>query len=450
MTHPLSVIDGKTQKNNTTADELHTQLAAAWGLPEKVTRDGILMDVSEARRLARNPEEIEARFGDEHFFLRAAVAGVAQEAAEENRGGEDGAFDDLLARAAEEASTRAGEIESSVVQASTPIEVDPLIVDINDGAAPLLEYIDMEAQPGFEAQFDVITDRGPVTPGAVTESDAVDLSDNDNTDWTMDNDSLEMSILVARINMSDFTQRAWETLSWGGNSIEETTLGQVMAALARWRAGEIVYGDPDVGTSDGSIQSANASPGLAWWAANADANLSTGITHVVDKSGISTTGDQPRTTDLKSEITELVTNTGAEYDSLRAICGPDAFDTFENEFNGVVRMSAFNEDVSFGGRQINIKQGVELTEVRAVGRDEHGGYTYNQTGDTPAGTWDINAGDVFVYDESTFKRRQLAPLSTVPLARRGLADEAAAFEYKANIDKSHGAHVKFLQAYPTA
>jgi hypothetical protein len=57
---------------------------------------------------------------------------------------------------------------------------------------------------------------------------------------------------------------------------------------------------------------------------------------------------------------------------------------------------------------------------------------------------------VFIYDTSTFRRRQLAPLSTVPLGRVGLADKAAMFEYKANIDKSHGAHLKYLQGYPTA
>jgi hypothetical protein len=54
---------------------------------------------------------------------------------------------------------------------------------------------------------------------------------------------------------------------------------------------------------------------------------------------------------------------------------------------------------------------------------------------------------VLIFDESTFRHRQLAPLSTVPLGRRGLADEAAMFAYSANIDKSHGSHLKFLKGY---
>jgi len=449
MTHPLSVIDGKTSKNNSTAEEMHRQLASAWGLPEKVTRDGVLADVSEARRLARDPEEIEERFGDENFFLRAAIASVAQAAAEENRGGEEGAFDDLMARAADTANARAGEIESGVVQDSTPIEVDPVIVDIQDSAAPFLEYVDMEAQPGFTAQFNVIDDRGPVQPGAVTEADAVDLSDNDNTDWTLESDDLEMTILTARMNMSDFTQRAWQSLSWGGNSIEETTVGQVMIALARWRPARWSTATPTSARVTAPSRTRGQSR-LAWWAQNAEDNLSTGISHVVDKSGLDTSDERARLDDLKSEVTELVTNTGADYESIRAVCGPEFFDTIESEVDNVVRLDDFSEGINYGGRKITIKNAVELTEVRAVGRDEHGGYTYNQTGDTPAGTWDINEGDVFLYDQRTFKRRQLAPLSTTPLARRGLADEAVAFEYKANIDKSHGAHTKFLQAYPTA
>lgn len=449
MTHPLSVIDGNTSKNNQTARDLYRQLVEAYGLPEKITRDGTVADVSAARRLARDPEQIEERFGDESFFLRAAIASVEQAAAEENRGGTEDAFDDLMGRAAEAAETRAGTIDSSVVQDSTPIEVDTVIVDIMDPEAPLLDLVDFEAQPGFTAQFNIISDRGPVQPGAVDESTAVDLSAEDNTDWVLDDDQLDMTILTARMNMSDFTQRAWESLNWGTNDIEETTVGQVMIALARWRAGEMVYGDPDVGLSDGSIQDSNASPGLAYWAQNADDEALTDVDHVVDKSGLDTTEDRARLSDLKQEITELVTNTGATYNRLQAICGPTFFDTIESEVDEVVRLDAYDEGIDFGGRTLNVK-GVPLNEVRAVGRDEHGGYDYNDTEDTPAGTWDIDEGDVFIYDTMAFKRRQLAPLSTVPLARRGLADEAVAFEYKANVDKSHGAHVKFLQAYPTA
>jgi hypothetical protein len=43
--------------------------------------------------------------------------------------------------------------------------------------------------------------------------------------------------------------------------------------------------------------------------------------------------------------------------------------------------------------------------------------------------------------------RQLAPFSTVPLGRTGLADKVAMFEYGTLIDKSQGEHTLWLQGY---
>ena len=443
MTQTLDVIEGKQTQNNTAARDIYERLVEAYDMPVKFSRDGVLADISQAREVAKDREEFKERFGDEALFLRMAVAGARAEDGDES----ESAVNEVVERAVDEIETRAGVMDASAVQDSTPIEVDPVIVDITDAEAPLLDLVDMEAQAGFTAQFNIVSDRGPVEPGAIAEAGAIDLSDADNTDWVLDNDSLDMTIVTARVNVSDFSNRAWESLNWGGNDLESTTMGQVMIALSRWRAGEMVYGDPDTGLSDGSIQDSNASPGLAWWAQNADTQGLTDLTHVVDKSGLDTTGDRPRLNDLKSEITELVTNTGATYNRLLSICGPTFFDTIESEVDEVVRLDAYDEGIDFGGRALNVK-GVPLREVRAVGRDEHGGYTYNDTDDTPAGSFDIDEGDVFIFDTMAFKRRQLAPLSTVPLARRGLSDEAVAFEYKANIDKSHGAHTKYLQAYP--
>lgn len=438
MSTAHNVITGKTSKNNDDARDLFDTLVRAWGIPIKETKDGTLGDLSRAREMARDPEAVEELYGTRHPFLAATIAGEGYER------GQDEAVDALIERSAEPDGERAA-IDQSVVQAATPIEVDPGIVDIQPSAAPLLDYVVQEAQAGFTAQYNIISGRN--TPvGRTDESDAIDLTDNSDGDFTLDTDTEEMGIYVDRVTLSDFTQRAEDSL--GYMDVEETTLGQRATVYFRYIAGEMVYGDPDVGKSDGSIQDTNASYGMARLAQLADSNLSDGVSHVVDKSGLSISGDQPRLTDLKSEVTNLVTNTGAEYGTLRAICGPEAFDTFENEANSVVRLSSFDEDLSFGGRQINIKQDVPLTEVRAVGRDTHGGFAYNETGDTPAGNLDIAPGDVLIYDERAFRHRQLAPLSTVPLGRRGLADEAAMFAYSANIDKSHGSHLKFLQAYP--
>jgi len=49
---------------------------------------------------------------------------------------------------------------------------------------------------------------------------------------------------------------------------------------------------------------------------------------------------------------------------------------------------------------------------------------------------DSTDGDVFLYDERAVQYRALAPDSTVPLGRIGLADRAALFSYGRLIDKT--------------
>jgi hypothetical protein len=434
------VLTGQAAKTNEHAQELHDTLYRDWGLPQKLTKDGTLGDIDAAREFAResDPEDFREAYGAERPFLVASMAGEGYER------GEHDEIDEMLERAAEVENQRAA-IDASVVQAATPIEVDPEIVSILTNAAPMLDLVTQEAQAGFTAQYNIISDRNqPV--GRTSESDAIDLTGNSDGDFTLETDTQDMTIYVDRVTLSDFTQRAESSL--GYMDVRETTLGQRTALYGKYTAGELVYGDPDVGLSDGSIQDSNAQYGLARLAQLADTNLSDGVSHEVDKSGLSTSGDTPRLDDLKNEITKLVTNTGASYDDLVAVTSPLNFNTIENEANTITRLSGYDDDVNFGGRQIMIKQGVPLREVRAVGRTEHGQFSYNQTGDTPAGNFDINTGDVLVFDQSTFRHRQLAPLSTVPLGRRGLADEAAIFSYSANIDKSHGSHIKFLKAYP--
>lgn len=429
-----NVLTGTQTKTSERAQHIHSALRDGYNLPTKLTKDGVLIDVSRAKRAARDKDADEYReeYGHPSPFLASAIAGSEYER------GAHAAVDAVMERAATPDGERAGPIDASVVQAASPIEVDPAIVDIQVSAAPLLDLVTFEAQAGFTAQYNIISDRSrPI--GNVSESDAIDLSDNDKGDFTLDTKTRDMGIYIDQIELSDFTQRAEDTL--GYMDVEETTLGQRVTTHARFTAGELLYGDPDVGLSDGSIQDSTATPGLARIAQDADTNSVGGADNVKDKSGESGGFLE----DLKSEITSLVSNTGAAYDDLVAVTSPTFFDAIENEANTVVRLGGYDEDINFGNRQITIKQNVPLREVRAVGRSEHGQISYDGTGS--GGNFDPDPGDVFIYDQSAFRRRQLAPLSTVPLGRVGLADKAAMFEYKANIDKSHGAHTKYLQAY---
>lgn len=435
MTTAHNVVTGQRAQTAENARELHDILVEAWNLPQKRTDDGLLGDLSAARQMARDPETVKEAYGHRHAFLAAALAGENYER------GQDPAVDEVLERSAAPDNARA-EIDQTVVKAATPIEVDPEIVSILDDAAPVLDLVTTESQAGFTAQYNIISDRNqPI--GRVGESDSLDLSGNSKGDFALDTKTRDMSIYVDQVELSDFTQRAEDSLNY--MDVEETTLGQRTAVYGRYTASEIVYGDPDVGKSDGGIQDSNATFGLARLAQKADGALSDGVTHAVDKSGISTSSDTPRLDDLKSEITDLVVNTGASYADLRVLVGPSFFDTLENEANVVTRLSGYDDNINFGGREINVK-GVPVTETRAVGRGTYAGYSYDGTGG--AGNLDVAEGDAIVFDESTFRHRQLAPLSTVPLGRVGLADKAAMFAYSANIDKSHGSHIKFLQGYP--
>ena len=258
MSTAHNVITGRSSKNNDDARELFNTLVRAWNLPTKESKDGELGDLSRARRMAQDPEAVEEAYGHRHAFLAAAIAGEGYER------GQDAAVDALLERAAGERSASPdGEraaIDKSVVEAATPIEVDPQIVDIQSNAAPLLDIITMEAQAGFTAQYNIINGRNPPV-GRVDESDAIDLTDNDDGDFSLGTETEPMKIYVDRVTLSDFTQRAEDSL--GYMDVEETTLGQRTVVYSQYMAGEAVYGDPRVGKSDGSIQDSNAAPGLA-------------------------------------------------------------------------------------------------------------------------------------------------------------------------------------------
>ena len=431
---PTDVASGTAARTNDNARRLHDTLNGSWGLPTRITRDGELIDISRAMKMARDVDAVEEAYGHAHPFLAASLAGENYER------GQDANVDAVLERAATPDGTRAGPIDAGTVQSAVPVQVDPVYVDIQETAAPLIDLVQFEAQAGFTAQYNTINSRSrPI--GNVDEADSLDLSDNQKGDFGTGTETEEMGIYVDQVELSDFTQRATETLGSGSLDVEETGLGQRMTVHSRFTAGELLYGDPAAGLSDGSIQDTTATPGLARIAQDADDNNIGDADNVVDASGVSSGYLQ----DLKTEITKLVTNTGASYDELVAVCSPTFFDAIENEANTVVRLGGYDEDINFGNRQITIKNSVPLREVRAAGRSEHGQISYTGTGS--GGNFDPNPGDVFIFSQRAFRRRQLSPLSTVPLGRVGLADKAAMFEFKANIDKAHGAFTKYLQSY---
>ncbi|MFD1512457.1 hypothetical protein [Halomarina rubra] len=428
MTTILEAINGTHSKDNSAAREVFEKLMTNWGFPEEAIEQGY-KGVNLSARIKHHErgdgyaDHLEKTFGTRHPFLAGAAAGY-------KCGGEDYQPGSGHAIKSADAMIEKGVVDASTVQAASPVAVDPDIVDIQRGAAPVLDIIATEAQAGFKAKYNVLSDRQePV--GMLTESDAIDLSDQGDKDQTLQTDEKDMKIYVDKVNLSDFTQRAEQSL--GYLDVRQLTLGQRVKAHALFKAKQIFYGDPSVGDGTTGVQSTEAYEGLAKIASDAG--------NQIDKSGYAGSGNTPLLDDLKNEVTKIVEDSGATYDDLTVLVSPTFFDELENEGNVTTRLSGYDENINFGGRSITIKQNVQVREcpnIRAYG---------DLTGTASGGNFDASNRDVFIIDTSATRFRVLAPLSTVPLGRVGLADRAALFEYGTLISKDHGAHMRYLSSY---
>jgi len=90
-------------------------------------------------------------------------------------------------------------------------------------------------------------------------------------------------------------------------------------------------------------------------------------------------------------------------------------------------------------------QGNQQTESTvAVTQD----LTSDRSGETASFQVRGDRGDVFIFSTRSMRFRALAPLSTVPLAKEGLSENVAMYEFGALVSKAEGAFGKHLSAYP--
>lgn len=444
----LHALTGSEKKNPGQAEEIATRVYENWGIQKRDLGDEVVYPISakllEGADQHPTGDEEEAGYAAKTMSPRAAPAwqrGYSRKHAEAVREKLGGGNANVILQAAsvgddyagglkglDETVEKAGPIDATVVQGATPVQFDPRIVDIQRATATILTRIVQEGQAGFTASYNTITGRAdPI--GMVSESDALDLSDNAESDHTLGNQQKDMKIFVDQVNISDFTVRAEQSL--GYMDVTQMTFGQRVIAHAIFKAHQYFYGDPSVAETNGSVEDSNAYEGLAKIAVDAGSNI--------DKSTVTLSGDYPLLEDIKFELTKLVEETGANYNDLEVACSPTFFDRLENELNVSVRQDAFSEDVNFGGRQLTIKQNVPVTECPNI-RD----WAANTTNFTPS------SNDVFVFDRNNARFRALMPLTTVPLGRVGLGDKAALAEFGTLIDKSHGEHLRYLSSYPAA
>ncbi|WP_435175640.1 hypothetical protein [Halorussus sp. AFM4] len=409
------------------ARTVYDTLLRAWGLPEvpiEQGRTGVPIShiqdklLASHKRAEDDPDaetRAEQQYGTRSPFAAAAAAGDGYDDVDSSD--RISAIDDMVERAA---------IDKSVVGAATPIEVDPRLVDVQRSAAPILGIITTQAQAGFTAQYNVIDSRNdPI--GMVSEAEAAgDISSLSEGDFGLTTESKDMKIYLDQARISDYSQRAEDTL--GYMDLSETTLGQRAIAHALFKAKQIFYGDPSVAAGDKSIEDGDAYEGIAKIASDAG--------NTVDKS----TKSSGFLEDLLDEVTGLVTDTGAMWDSTRVVCSPQFYNKVYDEVTPVVRLDGYDADVEYGPNGLAI--GFEQGSVQISPCDNIRSYS----GLTGVGA-NSSTGDVFVFDERALQFRQLAPFSTVPLGRTGLADKVAMFEYGTLIDKSQGNHTLWLQNY---
>lgn len=420
----LSAMEGS--HDETRAKRIYNGLTTQWGLPETLIGEGGRTGVPTStlkQKAANEPEFLQERYGDENFFLKAMAAGPRYQQSTES------------VRALEEASTRTvptpdgkrALVDESIVGAATPIEVDPRIVDIQRRAAPVLDIVQTQAQPGFKAQYNIISGRDdPV--GFLSEAEAAgDLeSQFSPQSFNLDTSTKDMKIQVGLVKVSDFAQRAEQTLDY--MDLRQTSLGQAMIAQALQKARGFFYGDPSVAAGDQSIEDADAYEGMA--------KIFDKAGNSMDKSTVSSGFLQ----DLLDEVTVQTENTGLTWDRARYLVSPRFYNAVYDEVTPVVRMDGYDADVEYGPQGLAI--GTEMGSVQISPCPNIRSYS----GFSGVGA-NSDPGDVFLIDEMAFQYRQLAPTSTVPLGRTGLADRVAMFEYGTPIDKAHGNHGLWLQGY---
>ena len=324
------------------------------------------------------------------------------------------------------------QVDSGVVQGATPIMIDPDFINTVRSAAPILEWVDVVAQAGFTASYNVVSARDDPDPGWASESTVRDLSGNTGSAFTMPNEDKDMKIWADVLDISDFAARAQSSLDF--MDLEGTSLEVRTQEWATEEAEAVIYGDPDGGLSDGSAHDSNAPEGMYDLANDADTN------YTIDKSTVDLSGDKALFKDIKSEVLSLVNSSAANISDLGIVTSYDVFDALENEAEINVRLSAFDETINFGNDPSGPTT-LSIANVPVLPDPNVRDHSYG------SGEYDGNTGDVVIFDRTNFQRRALQALSSTPLGQLGLADRMALFQYETPVSRSQGEFIRFLENY---
>jgi hypothetical protein len=406
-----------TQKAQTAYDGI----IKGWDLPETYIGDGqqgvpisrfkdSLYESHQENAFTEDETLAERLYGTKHPFMAASLTGPKYDKGDGVRDA-DSLVEHINSATAENERAL---IDEGIVGAAAPIEVDPMIVDIQRSNAPILDIIPSVAQPGFKAQYNLFTGR-TLEDWYMSEADASDLSDNDASSFTLGTETKDMKIGATVLDVSDFSQRAMSSLDY--MNVMDTTVGQVMRAIFLTKAQTWLYGDPD-GGGTGLHESQYAHDGLASFAADAG--------QVVDKTG-TTSGFLE---DILDYITQQTQSSALTFGNTSVLVSPAFYNQIYDEVTPVVRLDGYDADVEYGPQGLAIGHERGSVPIRPVD-----GIRDYQASSSGVGS-NSTTGDVFIYHEPSIQYRQLAPMSTVPLGALGLADRSAIFEYGTLVDKS--------------
>lgn len=426
----MSALEGSHEDER--AKRIYNGLTTQWGMPETLIgtggRTGVPLSALR-QKAVDDPEWLEDTYGDRNIFVKAMGAGPRyQERSQSSSSVQIRALEHATDQSVTTpAGTERALVDESIVGAASPVDVDPLIVDVQRSAAPVLNIIQTQAQAGFQAQYNIIENRDdPV--GFLSETEAAGDLENQFSEqsFSLPSDSKDMKIQLGLVKVSDFTQRAQQTLEY--MDPRQTALGQATIAHALQKARAIFYGDPSVGAGDRSIEDGDSYEGLA--------KIFNDAGNAIDKTATSSgfLGD------LLDEVTVQTENTGLTWDRARYLVSPRMYNAIYDQVTPVVRIDGYDADVEYGPQGLAL--GTEMGSVNispCPNIRSYSGFSGTASNADP--------GDVFLIDELAHQFRQLAPMFTVPLGRTGLADRVAMAEYGTLIDKDHGNHGLWLQGY---
>jgi hypothetical protein len=324
------------------------------------------------------------------------------------------------------------QVNSGVVQDATPIMIDPDFLNTVRSAAPILDWVDVVAQAGFTASYNIISGREDPAFGWSTESEVRDMSSNTGSAFTMPNEDKDMKIWADLLDISDFAARAQSSLDF--MDLEGTSMQIRMQEYATEEAETLLYGEPTTSVTTGGPKDENAPSGLV------DIANTANTSYTKDKSTVDTSGDKALFKDIKKEVLSLVNDTAASLGDLGIAVSYDMFHALENEANVNVRLREFDQGINFG-RDPTGPTTLSIANVPVLPDPNIRAHNYGN------GTFTGNVGDVFLFDRTNYQRRALQTLSSTSLGQLGLADRMALFQYETPVSRSQGEFVRVLENY---